>query len=275
MHGTACLNPSFANDGVCFVNDRQLRFALREWRNQFSKPPTLVILLAVGVLLAILGPFNTDQNLPNLQRFIYWLAMSVGTYSIGLIVNLMLWPSMAAALPKPAALVAVGLAVGFAITPVITLLNLISFNFWPSLSDWPVLLAQFLTIALIITVIFQTLSGHLSGSDETPRRAPDILSRLPLDKRGALVSLSSEDHYTRIRTSKGEELILIRLADAIREAEPTKGMQVHRSHWVALDQVSAARKDGDRAVLTLRTGGDIPVSRTHMPAIRDAGLLPR
>lgn len=257
------------------MNNNQSPSALREWGAQFSKLPTLVILGSVSALLAILGPFNTSQMLTLAPRFAYWLVMSASTYSIGFLVNTALWPRVAPKLPKPVGLVVVGLATGLAITPVITLLNLISFGFWPSLAEWPALLAQFVTIALIITIIFQTLSGHLSASAMPERRAPDLLARLPLDKRGALVALSSEDHYTRIRTTKGEELVLIRLADAIREAEPAKGLQVHRSHWVALDHIAAARRDGDRAILSLSIGGDIPVSRTHMPAIRDAGLLPR
>ena len=102
-----------------------------------------------------------------------------------------------------------------------------------------------------------------------------VLSRLPLDKRGRLICLSSEDHYTRVRTDKGEELILIRLADAIAEAAPMAGLRVHRSHWVASAQVTSATRKGDGATLTLSQGDDIPVSRFHMTAIRDAGLLPR
>jgi DNA-binding LytR/AlgR family response regulator len=102
-----------------------------------------------------------------------------------------------------------------------------------------------------------------------------LLDRLPLDKRGPLVSISVEDHYVRVRTAQGEELLLMRLTDAIREVGASKGVQVHRSHWVALDAVRAARREGDRAILTMAHGPEIPVSRTNVPAIREAGLLPR
>ena len=101
------------------------------------------------------------------------------------------------------------------------------------------------------------------------------LGRLPLAKRGPLVSLSVEDHYVRIRTRQGEEMVLMRLADAVRETRGVVGLQVHRSHWVALDQVRGAARRGDGAVLTMSTGPDIPVSRANVAAIRDAGLLPR
>ncbi len=84
-----------------------------------------------------------------------------------------------------------------------------------------------------------------------------------------------EDHYVRIRTTKDEDMILMRLADAIKEVGATSGLQVHRSHWVSLDQVTAATRKGDGALLNMSSGPDIPVSRANVAAIKEAGLLPR
>jgi len=69
-------------------------------------------------------------------------------------------------------------------------------------------------------------------------------------------------------------MLLMRLSDAIRETAPTAGLQVHRSHWVARDQIASVKRTGDRAIMTLKTGAEIPASRTYIPALRDAGLLP-
>ncbi|MCB1397271.1 MAG: LytTR family transcriptional regulator, partial [Rhodobacteraceae bacterium] len=85
--------------------------------------------------------------------------------------------------------------------------------------------------------------------------------------------LSVQDHYVEVVTTRGRELLLMRLSDAIAETEGCAGLQVHRSHWVALDQVQAAHRDGARAVLTLSDGREIPVSRTYVPAAKEAGLL--
>ena len=52
------------------------------------------------------------------------------------------------------------------------------------------------------------------------------------------------------------------------------GFQVHRSHWVSLAQVRSVRRDGARAVLTMSDGRDIPVSRSNIAAVKEAGLLP-
>ena len=78
----------------------------------------------------------------------------------------------------------------------------------------------------------------------------------------------------RVATSTGTDLILMRLSDAMDETGDVAGMQVHRSHWVATGEVTAARRDGARAILTLSDGRDIPVSRTYVPAVKEAGLLP-
>ena len=64
------------------------------------------------------------------------------------------------------------------------------------------------------------------------------------------------------------------LADAIREAAPTDGLQVHRSHWVARRHIAALRREKGRIILTLSNGRDIPVSRTYEQAVAQAGGTP-
>ncbi len=104
---------------------------------------------------------------------------------------------------------------------------------------------------------------------------PAILARLLLEKRGALIALSAEDHYVRVITTAGTELVLMRLADAMAEVGQTQGLQVHQSHWVALDQFVKVIRIGDRGELTLSDSSTLPISRGFMPAVRAAGLLPK
>lgn len=257
------------------MNDTPSHSTHREWRSLLTNPVALTVMGGVAALLTIIGPFGTDMRLHLLPRFGYWLAMVVLTYLVGLGVNRVLerWTR---SMHATARVMIVGLATGIAVTPVVTALNLLTFGYFPSADEWPPLLLQVLGSAVVITLMFEVLPepGGSAGTTTT-EAGPALMDRLALDKRGALLSLSSEDHYTRIRTARGEELVLLRLADAIREAAPTQGLQVHRSHWVALKAVTAARRDGDRAILTLSDGTEIPVSRANVPVIREAGLLPR
>ncbi len=268
------LQPGFAKNKDSFVSDGPAQSALREWRTRLTDPVTLVIVAAVAALLTILGPFGTGERLGLAPRFVYWIVMVAGTFSVGLIVDEWLGRVLPTRWPLPLRIAASGGATGAAIIPVVTTLNYLAFRYVPSLGEWPALLGQVVAIAVIVTAIFQVLGARGAAAGIAPA-PPRLLQRLSLDKRGALISLSAEDHYTRVRTAKGEEMVLIRLSDAMAEAEPVAGLRVHRSHWVALDGVTGAARRGDGAVLSMRDGGDIPVSRSHIQAVKDAGLLPR
>jgi hypothetical protein len=101
---------------------------------------------------------------------------------------------------------------------------------------------------------------------------PRLYDRLPPRLRGAeLIALEAEDHYLRLHTTAGSDLVLMRLADAVAEAEGLAGAQTHRSWWVARDAVLEARRADGRAVLRLKGGLEAPVSRTYVPALKAAG----
>jgi len=116
-------------------------------------------------------------------------------------------------------------------------------------------------------------AGVVAFAAPARRGAPAILRRLPQRKRGPLLRLSMADHYVGVATEHGEEMLLMRLSDAIAETAPEEGLKVHRSHWVARRAVRAVEPEGDRATLVLTSGERIPVSRTRMQVLRSAGWL--
>jgi len=112
-----------------------------------------------------------------------------------------------------------------------------------------------------------------------PPAAPDagppaFLERLPIRLRSAeLYAVESEDHYLRVHTSAGQELILMRLADAVRELAGVEGLQTHRSWWVAKQGLADVVKGDGRLTLKLKSGAEAPVSRTYLKAVREAGWM--
>ena len=101
---------------------------------------------------------------------------------------------------------------------------------------------------------------------------PKFLERLPLKLRGAEVwAVEAEDHYLRLHTSLGQDLILMRLSDALTELDGIEGAQTHRSWWVARAAVTATERAEGRAILTLKDGAQAPVSRSFMPLLREEG----
>jgi len=82
-----------------------------------------------------------------------------------------------------------------------------------------------------------------------------------------------EDHYLRIHTALGSDLILLRLRDALAELGPTRGRQVHRSWWVADGAVASVERDAGRITLVLRNGLRVPVSKSFREPVKEAGWL--
>jgi DNA-binding LytR/AlgR family response regulator len=104
--------------------------------------------------------------------------------------------------------------------------------------------------------------------------SPEVrfLERLPPRLRGAEIhAVQAEDHYLRVHTTRGSDLILMRLADAIVELDGLDGAQTHRSWWVARAAVQDVRRSDGRATLVLPMGIEAPVSRNNLPALRDRG----
>lgn len=147
------------------------------------------------------------------------------------------------------------------------------------LADLPAFLFPVTLITALLSVLHAFLGRerpvetHASAPGAAPAR---FLDRLPPKLRGArLIAVQAEDHYLRLHTDRGSDLILMRLSDALAELEGLEGAQTHRSWWVARDAVvSVARGDG-RAALTLDNGPGgalvAPVSRRYAKALRDAG----
>ncbi len=139
----------------------------------------------------------------------------------------------------------------------------------------PLMVGPVLTVTAALSTInvfvgkSQPIQTHAAQTGTAPARFPD---RLPMKLRGAAIrAVQAEDHYLRIHTDRGSDLILMRLSDALDELEGLEGAQTHRSWWVAREAVrDVARGDG-RATLTLEGGVTVPVSRRYAKALRDAG----
>ena len=253
------------------MNTPRSQSALREWRRHMAQPVRAVALCGIAAILTLVGPFETAEMMRPLPRFIYWLAVAWLTYSAGYGANE--FAMQAAPHRLMMRIVIAGPLTGLGVLAIVFFLNGLAFGSWPLGPEFWGLAANVMGIAIIIAGIFQI--AYTPDPQAQPPHPPTLLERLPLEKRGPLVAISVEDHYVRVRTTKGEEMLLMRLADAIREAGAHAGFQVHRSHWVARGQVVSVTRKGDGAVLSMSHGADIPVSRANMPKIKEAGLLPR
>ena len=94
-----------------------------------------------------------------------------------------------------------------------------------------------------------------------------FLDRLPAKLGQDVVYLSVSGHYVNAVTSQGSGVILMRFADAVAELGGM-GMQVHRSYWVAHDHITAVYRRDERTFVRVTGGHEVPVSRSHLSAVR-------
>lgn len=108
---------------------------------------------------------------------------------------------------------------------------------------------------------------------EPDAELPRLARRLPSGFDGNVIRLNVKDHQVNVVTTEGDYALRLRFGDAVDEMAPVDGFCTHRSHWVARRAVSGAEKDQGKTYLRLVNGDRVPVSRTYMPDLEDAGLL--
>lgn len=281
------IKPGYVERWQDFVSDSMLQSALREMQVISRSRRLWLTFGAVVLLFAVTGPYGTWEKLAFLPRFAYWLLLHAGAWffalSFAIIADVALKPVVGGMIPR---MLAGSLLAAFPIGLVIAISE---FSWFGVPLTWSGYLAGLL-VTLPLSAIFCLISYLAMSSEPSPDTAREpaasaaagpapanveprenvpLLDRLAAENRGRLQHISVEDHYCRIRTSRGSELILLRFADAIRETGTADGIQVHRSHWVARDFTAGFRSVNGKFVLVLKDGTDVPVSRTHAARVRD------
>jgi DNA-binding LytR/AlgR family response regulator len=243
-----------------------------------SLPRILTVCLAAGAFLGLIGPLGT-ASLPIGLRLGYWIVATIGGGLLGWAVTLvvMRWP---AARAQPWLMI---VAVAGLMTPPGVLLvwawGLVAAPGELGVANLFTLTWAVFLISLVMTAINRLIVPQPLAAAPAPVLAPGptpiriaFLDRLPPRLRGAaLYAVEAEDHYLRIHTAKGSDLILLRLSDALGELAAVDGAQTHRSWWVAREAVRGVARGDGRATLTLEGGIKAPVSRAYAAALRAAG----
>lgn len=228
--------------------------------------------LAAGIILTIMGPYGTLQ-FPVLYRALFWVGLcfagGLGTAAVNLLLSKHDWTLRSW---HRVLLQSLGA----------TLIVWICFFALNIATQGPPPPSFYITIPFYIWVISIVICGigelmriqntspkHTAASD-----TPAIYERLkPALRRSEIYALSAEDHYVRVHTSKGDDLILMRLADAIKETAPLPGLQIHRSWWAAESGVKNIRKDDGKLSIILHNDIVAPVSRGRAKSVREANWV--
>lgn len=238
------------------------QLARREWR-RWQTPLNLWGVLSIVAMVA--GPFGTLDALGVGQRLLYWC--SVVGFSIGLSI-FAAWRGQDSGPGTSAVIWALYCG---SVATCVHGLNDVLFAGWGGLGAWLYLLGAVALIMLAVNAVVWLFRKQTGPSAP----APDLRfqRRLPLAVQGAVQRIEAQDHYLNVVTDKGSTLILMRLSDALEELGNHPGLQVHRSHWVALAAVVDHRRVKGRDLLITRDGAEVPVSRSFRSAAQAAGLF--
>jgi len=258
------------------LKQRLSSLALRKTRHHFQSKFVMPVLICAILVIGLSGPFGTFETLPLILRIGYWAFIVVFTYTTAIFVvsfaGLLLptsWPEMLIDGVS-------GALAGPFVTAVVYAINTMTFTQSNAAISAPPtfsLLIYCTAIAIAVSILIGLFQGSIHIEQGSRSATPLLIDRLPFDKRAPLVSLQAQDHYVRVATTKGSELLLMRIADAINEVGDTIGFQTHRSYWVAQDQISKSKQLGECGMLILQDGSEIPVSRKYLQDLKSRGFF--
>lgn len=261
----------------------------RTWRG-------LAIGLAAAVVLAVLGAMNTGQA-PFGYRLLYWASVILPGSLLGIFVQTAVsaWGGFSGRRWMEIAVVALLVSVPH------TFMVIVATALFFGLDTITPGVVVFFGLTVLMVALVLTTINHLAAVPDAAKPAasvpvpasdpepalradppgepdplpalPDLIAeKLPVRLRQArLVAIEAEDHYLRIHTDGGSDLVLMRMTDACALLPEAAGARVHRSWWAARAAVETlARREG-KAELTLQGRLTVPVSRAMLASLRDQG----
>jgi hypothetical protein len=244
----------------------------------------LVGATVAGLIFGVFGPYSSFTANP-VTRLCYWTML----FWAGAV---LLWPSVALGISAgarrgvPPAFAAAVAALGASI-PLAVVAAAGCYLFWPvhasgiRPAEWYVRTAVIALPAIALAVWLEmgrdlTRPASL-GDDRAPSPGPPAATRapaLPSHLIDAALCLQMEDHHIRVHTVGRSQLHLAPLRQIAEQLGPARGLQVHRSWWVARSAVRDWQVEGRAVVLILTNGLRVPVARNRVARLRAAGWLP-
>ncbi|MDG2523522.1 LytTR family DNA-binding domain-containing protein [Caulobacter segnis] len=236
----------------------------------------LGMLITIGLLMGFLGPFGSNR-VPAVERYIYWMICIVGGGVIAVLGDQALGRHLVVTWRRV-------IIVSALMTPPVALLVLCTEHVLIGgrldLPGFLRLLWRVSPIVLAVMTVRALVWRRRPALVETrtviapplPEAEATFRRRLSAKRRAArLIAVEAHDHYLKVHTDAGAELITLRFSDALDELASAHGWRTHRSWWVAADAVEGVRWRRGVGEMRLADGLTAPVSRTYGQVLKDAG----
>ena len=251
----------------------------------------LLTTLAMGVFLGYLAPFGTD-HLSLVASIGYWVVIctigyliyapciSFGHYWLANKVKQQYWRVACSSLIASVLLSAVVPFIGWLFFDSPIELGTQFIQVLPS----TIIIGGLITLISVMQVVIAQQKQQLIQSENIIKQHPNqpssvnneqidaFMALLPLEKRGELICLEMSDHYLKVYTDKGHEMLLMRFKDALAQLDQYPGLQTHRSWWVATSAIESLSKNGTKSILHLSNQLQVPVSKTYAEQVKELGI---
>lgn len=242
------------------------------------------LLILISILLGFTGPYGTSAE-PALARYTFWLVVTVagGAIGIGTEAVFRRWIGRRRLFGQKWLLLLIIASVmtpPIAVVVLVAMIVVLGHHHEIPADISPSLLFQVFVVSIIVTVVRSLARRRERRIVETviapplPEAEAKFRRRLSAKRRTArLLALEACDHYVRVHTDAGSELISVRLAEAVAELGGAYGFRVHRSWWVSAQAIKTGRWRRGSGELHLEGGLVVPISRSGAPILRAAGWL--
>ena len=250
---------------------------MREMIRRVANSRVLAIAATAAAVCAVAGPYGTIE-FPLLVRLYFWTVSIF--FACGASIALIFYCDTAPRLQHLPRAVRAGIgAVAFGLVNATFLTGFTPLALGAS-DAIPGFWLYFLYSAPVAAAITWIIYLFRSSNDDVAstvatetNQAPTFVKRLKPALGQDLQRLSMQDHYVQAFTTLGNELILLRFSDALNEVQGIRGWRIHRSHWVAEAAVRGMRRARNKTYVILNDGAELPVSRTYLSHLREAGLV--
>lgn len=230
----------------------------------------LGLLVAIGLVMAVLGPFGSSERTA-FERSVYWLGCMVGGGLIGIGIDEPVrrmtehfWARLG--------------VVSVLMTPPVTVLVwFMNHGLAGTRLTWTNLISPWFEVFVVCVatlLVRQLIWARVAAAPVAVEDDPGATFRLRLSakrREAELIAVEAEDHYLRVHTDAGDELITARFGDALNELSGVKGFRTHRSWWVAAGAIDTVRWLRGRGEARLKCGLVVPISRSQAADLKAAG----
>ena len=228
------------------------------------------LMAAVGVLMGFLAPYDSGGQ-PLRFRLIYWVTLIVGGGVVGVTFDVLVGRRLKGFWAR--LLADCVLMTPFVSLLVIVVAHLMYRSRW-GVDNYAGLVFQVFIICVLVMALRQLAWRAMPEPVVVAITEPSEAFRMRLSAKrrtAQLWAVEAEDHYLRVHTDAGEELITARFGDALEELAGWPGFRTHRSWWVAACAIDGVRWSRGRGELRLTSGLVVPVSRSQARALKSAG----